>query len=299
MVLDETDGSFWMSFQDFVAKFDSFDVCRVSNWDELRIRGRFIRYNDVTDPDNEVVVSKWFYALEVPAKTHLIIGLHQEDERIDGTLPRRSYLDFGLAILKRDQEGTKLVHYKDYVMARDCEIECVLEPGSYIVVPRTTGCAIRRPVDAEPEMVRLIGPNGEPTELFDSTLSDIFRKFDLVISNTIDFKEFKGLYDIIGKKITEIEFKHLILPNYCSSEGGFTLKGFKQWFIDQVKTDGDDVIFGWLAKLGYDRDLYSVRSRLFTVTFHSKTLEGEGQMEVKIRDAIGTDIDNVTNKLVI
>ena len=40
------------------------------------------------------------------------------------------------------------MHYKDYVMARDCEIECVLEPGSYIVVPRSTGCSIRRPQDA-------------------------------------------------------------------------------------------------------------------------------------------------------
>jgi hypothetical protein len=34
-------------------------------------------------------------------------------------------------------------------MARDCEIEIILEPGSYIVVPRTTGCAIKRPLDAE------------------------------------------------------------------------------------------------------------------------------------------------------
>jgi hypothetical protein len=30
----------------------------------------------MNDPENEVVVSKWFYALEVPAKTHLVIGLH-------------------------------------------------------------------------------------------------------------------------------------------------------------------------------------------------------------------------------
>ena len=37
-------------------------------------------------------------------------------------------------------------------------------------------------------------------------LGDIFKKFDLVISNTIDFKEFKALYEIIGKKITEVEY---------------------------------------------------------------------------------------------
>jgi len=196
-----------MKFEDFIQRFDSLDVCRVSNWDELRVRGRFIRYNDVKEPDNEVVVSKWFYALEVPVKTHLIVGLHQEDERVEGTLPRRSYLDFGLAIFKRDVDGTTLLQNKDYVMARDIEIECVLEPGSYIVVPRTTGCAIRRPNDAQPENIRLLDEKGMPTDIFASTIKDIFRKFDLVISNTIDYKEFKALYEIIGKKISEAEFK--------------------------------------------------------------------------------------------
>lgn len=75
-VLDEFDGSFWMSFDDFANLFDSLDVCRVASWNELRLRGRFIRYNDAMDADNEVVVSKWIYALEVPTKSHVVIGLH-------------------------------------------------------------------------------------------------------------------------------------------------------------------------------------------------------------------------------
>lgn len=76
VVFDEADGAFWMSFEDFVKQFVSLDVCRIASWDELRLRGRFIRYYDVKDPDNEIVVSKWIYALEVPSKTHLVIGLH-------------------------------------------------------------------------------------------------------------------------------------------------------------------------------------------------------------------------------
>jgi hypothetical protein len=44
--LDDNDGTFWISFQDFCANFDSLDVCRVRNWDEVRIRGRFIRFAD-------------------------------------------------------------------------------------------------------------------------------------------------------------------------------------------------------------------------------------------------------------
>lgn len=97
-----------MSFDDFTKQFNSLDVCRVTSWNELRLRGRFIRHCDQLDLDNEIIVSKWIYGLEVPTKTHLIIGLHQEDERIEGTLPRRPYQDFGIALLKRELDGSIL-----------------------------------------------------------------------------------------------------------------------------------------------------------------------------------------------
>lgn len=134
--------------------------------------------------------------------------------------------------MKRELDGSTLTHFKDLVIARDCEIECILEPGSYIVVPRTTGCGIKRPNGVDPENVRLLDDNGNPTELFESTIGDIFRKFDLVISNTIDFKEFKALYDIIGKKITELEYQTQIIGKYNSFENSVTQKGFTDWFVD-------------------------------------------------------------------
>jgi hypothetical protein len=221
-IFDSSDGLFWMSFEDFTNLFDSFDVCKVTSWEELRIRGRFIRYNDVSDPDNEVIVSKWIYGLEVPSKTHLVVGLHQEDERIEGCLPRRPNIDFGVVILKRDLDGSTLAHHKDYIISRDCEIECILEPGSYIVAPRSTGCAIKRPSSADPENIRLLDERGNPTEMYISTLIDIFKKFDLVISNSIDFKEFKALFEIIGKKITEIEYNTQIVPKYSSLDSALT-----------------------------------------------------------------------------
>jgi calpain-15 len=102
--LEGDDGTFWMSFKDFIDHFDSLDVCRVRNWDEVRIRGRFVRYSDTDNSSVEVVQSKWLYAIDVPTKSHVLIGLHQEDQRIDGVLPRRPYLDFGIAVLKMDAE---------------------------------------------------------------------------------------------------------------------------------------------------------------------------------------------------
>lgn len=31
-VLDDADGTFWMSFEDFIKQFKSLNVCRVRNW---------------------------------------------------------------------------------------------------------------------------------------------------------------------------------------------------------------------------------------------------------------------------
>jgi hypothetical protein len=102
------------------------------------------------------------------------------------------------------------------------------------VLPRTTGCGIRRPNDSETVNEGLIDSEGNPSDLFKSTVHDIFRKFDLVISNTVDFKEFKGFFDIIGKKLqTELEFNQ-ILSQYSSNNGGLTITGFTDWWIKQA-----------------------------------------------------------------
>ena len=48
----------------------------------------------------------------------------------------------GLAILKCDaQSGSSLIHYLEPTSTRDIELECILEAGSYLVVPRTFGIA--------------------------------------------------------------------------------------------------------------------------------------------------------------
>jgi len=248
-----------------------------------------------------MVASKWFYAINVPKKTHLFVGIHQEDERIEGVLPRRPYMDVGLAILKMDPtEGSTIHQWKDYSIQRDSTMEMVLEPGNYIVVPRTSGCNLRRPEWAEAESIKLMDSAGDFHPMFSSTITDIFNKFDLVGHHTIDFGEFKGFLEIIGMTVRNVkEFKETILSKYCSNEEGITLRGFKEWWRQELLSNGEPVIWDHIEKLGYDHDLFSTRSRLFNLVFHSRCLEGDDPIEVRIRDAIGTDIDNRTNELII
>ena len=63
--------------------------------------------------------------------------------------------------------------------------------------------------------------------------------------------------------------------------------------------EGEINIWTWLEKLGYDHDIYSLRSRVFTMVFQSRSLEGESAIEVRVRDAVGTDIDNRTNEMIL
>lgn len=89
-------------------------MCRVKNWEEVRVKGKFIRVQDIEDPSVEVVLSKWYYSIDLHETTKILIGLHQEDVRIKNVLFRRPYLDIGIAILKRTNNGVDLVDLKDF-----------------------------------------------------------------------------------------------------------------------------------------------------------------------------------------
>ena len=42
--------------------------------------------------------------------------------------------------------------------------------------------------------------------LFESTVTDIFRKFDMLLRSELGFSEFKGFCECVGRPITETEF---------------------------------------------------------------------------------------------
>ena len=70
------DGTFWISYMDAVRTFKALNVCRVRNWEEVRIKGKFIRVQDIDDSNTEVVISKWYYSIDLHETTKIIIGVH-------------------------------------------------------------------------------------------------------------------------------------------------------------------------------------------------------------------------------
>ena len=72
---EESSGTFWMCYDDFVKHFVSLNICKVYNAHEIRAKGKFIRLED--QENGEVsVMSKWNYILEIEKKTTLQLGIH-------------------------------------------------------------------------------------------------------------------------------------------------------------------------------------------------------------------------------
>lgn len=89
----------------------------------------------------EHITSKYSYFLEVPEKTRLFVGVHQEDKRIFGAKAKRPYLDLGIVILKQGEEGNFFIYkVMPCELEREVELTVTMEPGSYVIVPRTSGC---------------------------------------------------------------------------------------------------------------------------------------------------------------
>lgn len=54
------DGTFWMSFKDFTVNFRALNVCKVSDWEEVRVKGEFS--SKISDQDN-LVRSRFYYEI--------------------------------------------------------------------------------------------------------------------------------------------------------------------------------------------------------------------------------------------
>ena len=183
-------------------------------------------------------------------------------------------MDAGFLILKRAADGTNLYEVQEFLNGRDVEFDTTLEPGQYVVLPRTNGITLQKPQSQKGiNPTGLLNESNQLSSLFEGTIEDIYYRFDTLITNSIDYQEFKDFYETAngGDSITEADFEAKVLASYCSKGKGLTLKGFKEYMREAVeKSPGEEKVRDWLAKLGYDSELYSSFSRSFILTFQTE-----------------------------
>ena len=106
--------------------------------------------------------------------------------------------------------------------------------------------------------------------VYSSTLDDIFRKSDIILDRKLDEHELNQLGDITDidffKKVRDGDFTKAKFEGMSCDEEGLTNYGLKQVFDKKLS---DDERTQMMETLGYDENLYSVKSRVFVFTCHS------------------------------
>lgn len=62
-------------------------------------------------------------------------------------LPRREYLDASICVMKIKDGQLELYEAMEYLNGRDTEMEVMLEPGQYVILPKTNGVTMKRIYD--------------------------------------------------------------------------------------------------------------------------------------------------------
>ena len=286
------------TIDDFLKEFKNIVVCYTKKWEDIRIRGKFI---DIGNDNNNLIISKCFYNINLVRETEIIISLFQDDDEFifNKNSSRKNTLDISIAILKQDNDTNEisLIKTLDFKCSSIIQIEIKLPPGNYIIFPRTSGCLFGKNILNNRQTI-IYDPNTNKfSEIFVNTIKDIFKKFDILLNRYLGFKEFKGFWECIqnDKTINEKYFNNNILNRYQSYLNCITEKGFIDFFKDvYLSKNGKEEINNWLNKLGYDNDLYPLKSRCFMITFNT-----EVPIKVSVYSTLNTYLYSKIERLVL
>lgn len=143
-MVNDDDGTFWMSIDDLLEHFESVSVCMVrplaSPWKEIRRKGWLLLDNDYQNDGRMSVLDHLecsMYILKVSTPTTVYISVHQAAQRDETSTP---YADIGISLLKLNKDHTlQYVSCSGIGVARQHQIQSHLNNGIYIIVPLTSG----------------------------------------------------------------------------------------------------------------------------------------------------------------
>jgi hypothetical protein len=153
-------------------------------------------------------------------------------------------MDISLTILKQDMNANEITHVEslDFANSPNVQMELSFPPGSYIILPRSTGCCFGRDISIGKgtKTALYIKEEKKLTPIFISTIKDIFKKFDMLLNRELKHNEFKGFWECVNNNTISLEeFKTNILQNYTRSSEGLSEKGFINFFKDIYLNKGE------------------------------------------------------------
>lgn len=265
-VLDDNDGSFWMSYQDVIDHFCEVNLCTVNFNEEKRVKSQF---ESVLCEDSYWILPQKCFYLQANETGKAVIGIHQEDQRIACVKDRRKYLTVSIVVVEVDENGEfKGITCETCDDARDVQVEVVLESGKkYLLVPRVADFTCGRNYGQEVEGFEWM--DGETLHpVFTSSIKDLFFKWKKSLSGQLEYNEFSEMMKIAGVYIDEPTFTN-ILNDFPSFGNGLSSNGLVEYIKIQFINLGNSTINDWFLAWGYDKDLFGTKTRNFALTAHS------------------------------
>ena len=146
-------------------------------------------------------------------------------------------------------------------------METVLYPGTYIVVPRTTGCMFERldQREAFPFLDELASMDSRGKNRLSARMEivceQIFSRFDTLDKRSLDFDEFKSFlieskFGLIEDLETVDDYKSIVLQHFNSDETseGLSLVGMKNFMLKMVENSYRETVTT-LKNLGFNGNL--------------------------------------------
>ena len=281
-----------LKFEDFFNQFKYYSVCYTKNWEETRVRGKFVNIgiNDCK------TLSKWFYTFSLNEESNIIISLFQEDNDL------KECLDISIVIVKSDTEKNELYLIKTYDFDKKSDIQIEinnLPKGNYIIYPRISGCFFSNKIYQNNINGFYDENNNLFSNIFIKTVKNIFKKFDMLLNGYLDYSQFKFFWECatLNNTITENDFNTYIIGKYNSFSHCITEKGFIDFFKNVYLSNdskGKDEIKQWFKNLGYDNNLNPIKSKSYVLAFHSDI-----PLKVYSQDNLSIDLDSVIERLII
>ena len=195
--LQDNDGLFWMCFDDFCERFSSMNVWQLRNWEEIRVRGKFLKVDDINgDENNDNVISKFYYEVHVTRKTKIIFSIHQEDQRIVGSC-KRPLNDVGFIIfevIKNKNESLRTYAISNFERKRELQQEVTLNEGVFIFMPLTTGWMLQESRVSQHTKIMPYAENSDGTISYHSFIKSTFADINI---KKIKSWQYKWLYLIL------------------------------------------------------------------------------------------------------
>jgi hypothetical protein len=119
----------------------------------------------ISEHSHPIVLSRWYYSLDVQERSEVFVCLHQEDLLIGNNSLYKKYHYVSLIIYqKKDKSKLIPIAFKNYAHNREFQFQLDLKPGTYMILPIINEQVYSRKAPSEKDLIH-----------------DIFRKLDLLM----------------------------------------------------------------------------------------------------------------------